>query len=79
MVDQRLNPTTVFVLDNSSTGSLGTVDDSRDYHRPLNVSTLSHDVVNSPNRYRFGILIWIFDQFISMCRNAATVVTGPSH
>ncbi|KAF2678137.1 hypothetical protein K458DRAFT_141521 [Lentithecium fluviatile CBS 122367] len=37
LVDQRLNPSTIFVFDNTSTGSLGSVDDSRDYHRPLNV------------------------------------------
>ncbi|PVI06322.1 hypothetical protein DM02DRAFT_649833 [Periconia macrospinosa] len=37
MVDQRLNPSAIFVLDNSSRGSLGSMDDSRDYHRPLNV------------------------------------------
>ncbi|CAI6337364.1 unnamed protein product [Periconia digitata] len=37
MVDQRLNPSALFVLDNSSRGSLASMDDSRDYHRPLNV------------------------------------------
>lgn len=37
LVDQRLNPSTIFVFDNSSNLSVGTVDDSRDYHRALNV------------------------------------------
>lgn len=37
LVDQRLNPSTVFMYDNSSQLSVGSVDDSRDYHRPLNV------------------------------------------
>ncbi|KAF2248334.1 hypothetical protein BU26DRAFT_565737 [Trematosphaeria pertusa] len=37
MIDQRLNPSAVFVLDNSSRGSIASLDDSRDYHRALNV------------------------------------------
>jgi cell wall integrity and stress response component len=36
-VDQRLNPSTLFVFDNTSRGSVGSLDDSRDYHRTLNV------------------------------------------
>ncbi|KAF1961624.1 hypothetical protein CC80DRAFT_195148 [Byssothecium circinans] len=37
MTDQRLNPNALFVFDNTSTGSLGTIDDSRDYNRTLNI------------------------------------------
>jgi cell wall integrity and stress response component len=40
LVDQRLNPSTIFVFDNASNVSVGSVDDSRDYHRPLNVCIL---------------------------------------
>lgn len=36
-IDQRLNPSTLFAFDNSSTASVGSLDDSRDYHRTLNV------------------------------------------
>jgi cell wall integrity and stress response component len=46
LVDQRLNPSTAFLqFDNGSNLSIGSVDDSRDYHRPLNVrlhAELSH-------------------------------------
>ncbi|KAF2638550.1 hypothetical protein P280DRAFT_519998 [Massarina eburnea CBS 473.64] len=37
MTDQRLNPSTVMYFDNPSSGSVGTIDDSRDYNRTLNV------------------------------------------
>ena len=40
-VDQRLNPSTLFVFDNTSRGSIGSLDDSRDYHRTLNVCALA--------------------------------------
>lgn len=40
-VDQRLNPSAIFVLDNSSQQSIASMDDSRDYHRTLNVSNAS--------------------------------------
>lgn len=39
-VDQRLNPSTLFVFDNHSSASVGSLDDSRDYHRTLNVCPL---------------------------------------
>lgn len=37
IADQRLNPSTIFVFDNTSRASVGSLDDSRDYHRTLNV------------------------------------------
>jgi cell wall integrity and stress response component len=39
IADQRLNPSTIFVFDNTSRASVGSLDDSRDYHRTLNVRT----------------------------------------
>ncbi|KAL1606480.1 hypothetical protein SLS60_003884 [Paraconiothyrium brasiliense] len=39
IADQRLNPSTIFVFENTSRASLGSLDDSRDYHRTLNVRT----------------------------------------
>ncbi|KAF2875123.1 hypothetical protein BDV95DRAFT_591853 [Massariosphaeria phaeospora] len=35
--DQRLNPSAIMTLDNASQGSFGSLDDSRDYGRTLNV------------------------------------------
>lgn len=37
IADQRLNPSTIFVFENTSRASVGSLDDSRDYHRTLNV------------------------------------------
>lgn len=42
-IDQRLNPSTIFAFDNSSAVSVGSLDDSRDYHRTLNVSHVVTD------------------------------------
>lgn len=41
-IDQRLNPSSLFVFDNGSRGSVGSLDETRDYHRTLNVRTLVH-------------------------------------
>lgn len=56
MIDSRLNPETVLMyhptFGNSSRESLGSIDDSRDYGRQLNVSTYIAQVTLSTNCFR---------------------------
>ena len=41
LFDQRLNPSAIMTFDNTSQGSIGSLDDSRDYGRTLNVCSLN--------------------------------------